>query len=71
MEKNLGLPIFNSVCSLVLKISNEKINSKKRKYFAVIITNKLTSLKTNIIEEPMYSFGPIDHPNKEINTKLY
>ena len=46
----LCLTPISLVCLLVLKTAKEKINPKKRKYFAVFITNKLTSMKTIFFE---------------------
>ena len=46
---NYVLTLISFVCLLVLKAAKEKINTKQRKYFDVFITNKFTSMKTNIL----------------------
>ena len=43
--------IISIVCSLVLKAADEQINPKKRTYFAVFKTSKLSSMKTIFFEK--------------------
>ena len=49
MNREFCLTKISPMCSLGLKAANEQINPKKRKYFAVFTTKKLTTMNTNIL----------------------